>query len=71
MRNFAEMNEHEQKMLDVWMEYWAECNDGCFDDRDDDFDFPAWLVEEAEWYASECGEAFAEPYRQALAEWQA
>ena len=65
------MNAHEQKMLNIWMEYWAEGFEGAFDNRDEDFGFEDWLKEQIEWYASECGESYAEPYRQALAEWTA
>lgn len=71
MMNFAELNAHEKEMLDLWLEFWAEGMEGAFDDRDEDFGFEEWLAESAEWFAEECGEEYAEPYRQALAEWQA
>ena len=69
--NFAELNSHEQEMLDLWLEFWAEGMEGAFDDRDENFGFAEWLVESAEWFEAECGEEYAKLYRQALAEWQA
>lgn len=71
MMNFAELNEHEQEMLNLWLDYWAEGEEGAFDDRDEDFGFGDWLAEELAWCEEEGMVARAELYRQALAEWQA
>ena len=68
---FAELNNHEEKMLNLYLEFWIEESEGVFDDKDENYSFEDWLVESAEWFAQECGEQYAEPYRQALAEWQA
>lgn len=71
MKNFAELNAHEEKMLNIWMEYWMEGYEGAFDEEDEDFGFEEWLAREIEWYEEEEMEECAELYRQALAEWQA
>lgn len=71
MFEFAELNDHEQEMLDLYLEFWAEGYDGCLDDKSEDYGFEDWLIEMADWYAEECGDRYAEPYRQALAEWRA
>ncbi len=71
MKDFAKLNEHEEKMLNIWMEYWMEGYEGAFDEEDEDFGFEEWLAREIEWYEEEEMEESAELYRQALAEWQA
>lgn len=71
MKDFAKLNEHEEKMLNIWMEYWMEGYEGAFDEEDEDFGFEDWLAREIEWYEEEEMEESAELYRQALAEWQA
>ena len=71
MKDFAKLNEHEEKMLNIWMEYWMEGCEGAFDEEDEDFGFEEWLAREIEWYEEEEMEESAELYRQALAEWQA
>ena len=71
MKDFAKLNEHEEKMLSIWMEYWMEGYEGAFDEEDEDFGFEDWLAREIEWYEEEEMEESAELYRQALAEWQA
>ena len=37
MKDFAKLNEHEEKMLNIWMEYWMEGYEGAFDEEDEDF----------------------------------
>lgn len=71
MLGFAELNAHEQKMLNIWMEYWAASFDGLLDDVDEDYGFADWLKGEIEFYESEDMAEYAEDYRMALAEWQA
>ena len=71
MKDFTKLNEHEEKMLNIWMEYWMEGYEGAFDEEDEDFGFEEWLAREIEWYEEEEMEESAELYRQALAEWQA
>ena len=71
MKDFAKLNEHEEKMLNIWMEYWMEGYEGAFDEEDEDFGFEEWLAREIEWYEEEEMKESAELYRQALAEWQA
>ena len=71
MMDFAEMNKHEEKMLSIWMEYWMAGFEGELDEEDEDFGFEEWLAREIEWYEEEEMAEYAEPYRQALAEWQA
>ena len=74
MAYFAELDQHEHRMLAIWLEYSAEASDGCFDD-DYDPSFEEWLADQIAFYSSDEGEEwperFAEPYRQALAEWLA
>ena len=71
MTYFAKMNKHEQKILVIWLDYTMAIMDGMFDYMDEEPTFEEYLKEESEWYSEECGEKAAEPYRQALAEWQA
>lgn len=69
--DFAELNAHEQKMLNVWMQYWADGYDGLLDDQPEDYGFADWLRDEIEFYESEDMAEYADEYRMALAEWQA
>ena len=71
MMGFAELGAHEQAMLDLWMQYWADGYDGLLDDRDEDYGFEDWLAEQIEWCEEDGIADRAELYRQALAEWQA
>lgn len=69
--DFAKLNAHEQKMLNIWMQYWADGYDGLLDDEDEDYDFVDWLNDQIEYYMSDGMEEYAEDFREALAEWQA
>ena len=75
MADFAELNNHEQQMLNIWLEYLTEASEGAFDELDEEPSFEEWLEDQVQFYSSddeeEWPEHFAEPYRQALTEWQA
>lgn len=74
MAYFAELDQHEQQMLNIWMEYWAEGFDGAFDDLEEEPSFEEWLEDQIAFYSDEeegWSPEFSAPYRQALAEWQA
>lgn len=70
MEYFEKLNTHEQKMLDIWLQYWTEGYEGYLDDVAEDYDFTDWLKEQIDFY-SDLGPTYAEPYEQALAEWLA
>ena len=75
MTYFAELNNHEQQMLNIWLEYQAEAYYGAFDELEEDPTFAEWLEDQIKFYTSndeeEWPDHFAEPYRMALAEWNA
>ena len=72
MTNFAKLNDHEEKMFNIWLQFWADCYDGYYDDRDEDFGFEEYLEEMIEEYSQDCYLAgAADEYIQCLAEWRA
>ncbi len=71
MNYFAKLNDHEQKMLNIWLEFWAQGYDGDLDDLPEEYGFEDWLRDEISFYDSADMAEYAEPYRQCLAEWRA
>jgi len=68
MKYFAEMNEHENKMLNIWLQYCTDVEEGY---ADEDIDFVEYLKGEIAWYEEEGMEIDAKEYRQCLTEWTA
>lgn len=70
MTYFVKMNKHEQKILNVWLQYDCAMREDYEGQYDEDCTFEDLLKMQIEKF-EEDDEEMVKEYRQALAEWQA